>query len=62
MPVLVTCKFAKILSKVTEKSLRRHFFHRSRVRNSKMIGQIRPEFELARGFMPVHVTCKFDDD
>ena len=37
-------------------------FHRSRARNSKMTGQIRPEFELVQNFLPVLVTCKFDDD
>ena len=40
--VLVTCKFNKYPIKVTEKSWRHHFFHRSRARNSKMTGQIRP--------------------
>ena len=44
----------KIQSKVSEKSWSHHFFHRSRAAcNSKMTGQIRPEFELVRDFMPV---------
>ena len=27
-----------------------------------MTGKIQPEFKLVRDFMPVLVTCKFDDD
>ena len=46
---------------MTEKRWRHHFFHRSRARNSKMTGQIRPKFELVRHFMPILVTCKFDE-
>ena len=52
----------QIQSKVTEKSRRHHFFHRSRARNSKKTRQIRPKFELVRDFMFVLVTCKFDGD
>ena len=52
----------KIQSKVTEKSWRHHFFHRSRARYSKMTGQIWPKFELVWDFMPVLVTCKFVED
>ena len=50
----------KIQSKFTEKSWRHHFFHRSRACNSKMTGQIWPEFELLQDFKPVLVTC-YDD-
>ena len=52
----------KFQSKVTEKSWRHHFFHRSRTCNSKMTCQIWPKFELVRDFMSVLVTCKFDED
>ena len=59
---LLPASLTKIQSKVTEKSWRYHFFHRSRARNSKMTGEARPKFELVQDFMPVFVTCKFDDD
>ena len=52
----------KIQSKVTEKSWRHNFFHRSKACNSKMTGQIQRKFELVQDFMPVLVTCKFDED
>ena len=37
-------------------------FHRSKARNAKMTGKIRPAFELVRDFMPVLISSKFDDD
>ena len=52
----------KIQSKVTEKSWWILFLHRLRARNSKMTGQIRPKFEPVRDFMPVPITCKFEED
>ena len=55
MPVLVASKFEKDLIENEH-----HFFHHSRARNSKIIDQIWPYFELVRDFMPVFVTCKFD--
>ena len=36
--------------------------HHLRACNSKMIDQIWPQFELVWDFMPVLVTCKFDED
>ena len=59
---LLLASLTQIQLKVTEKSWRHHFFHRSRARNSKVTGQIRPKFELVRDFMPVLVTCKLDED
>ena len=38
------------------------FFTAQRAHNSKVTGQIRPKFELVWDFMPVLVTCKFDED
>ena len=58
LPAILT----KIQSKVTEKSWRHHFLHCSRALNSKITGQIRPKFEPVRDFMPVLVSCKFDED
>ena len=53
----------KILTKGDwEKLETNFFFHRSRARNSKMTSQIQPKFELVRAFMPVLITCKFDED
>ena len=40
----------------------RGIFWASRAHNSKVTGQIWPEFELFRDFMPVLVTCKIDED
>ena len=37
------------------------FFRLSRASNSKVSGLIRPEFEFIQDFMPVLVTCKFDE-
>ena len=37
-------------------------FCHSRASNSKMSGLIGPKFELDQAFMPVLVTCNFDDD
>ena len=46
------------------RNVKRHlfFFHHSRACNLKVTGQIRPEFEPVQHFMPVLITCKFDDD
>ena len=51
----------KTQSKVTEKSWRHHFFHRWRAGNSKMTSQIRSKFKPVHGFMPVLISCKFDE-
>ena len=37
-------------------------FHHSRASNSKANIPIWPKFELRQDFMPVPVTCKFDED
>ena len=58
----LSASLTKIQSKVTEKSWRHHFFHRSRACNSKMTGQIWPKFELVWDFMPVLISCKSDED
>ena len=52
---------------VTEKSWRHLFpiqsqWERSRANNFVVKSPIRPKFEPIRDFMPVHVTCKFDQD
>ena len=61
MPVLITCKFDKDPIKGDrEKQETSFFFHRWRIGNSKMTGQIRPKFEPVRDFMPVLISCKFD--
>ena len=41
-----------------------HFFANlaSKAWNSKVTGQIQLEFEPVKHFMPVIVTCKFDED
>ena len=57
MPVLVASKFEEDLI-----DNEHHFFHHSRARNSKMIDQNWPLFELVRDFMPVLVACKFNGD
>ena len=36
-------------------------FSQLKGRNSKMTGQIRPEFEPDRDFMPVLISCKFNE-
>ena len=59
---LLPASLTKIQSKVTEKSWRHNFFHRSRARNSKMTDQIRSKYEFVRDFMPVLVTCMLDED
>ena len=38
------------------------FFHRWKTCNTKVTGQIWPEFKPIQDFMPVLVTCKFDDE
>ena len=69
MAVLVTCKFNEDQIK-TECAINRTtfssnvyviFFRHSRACNSKANIPIWPKFELRRDFMPVLVTCKFDE-
>ena len=62
MPVLITCKFDKDPIKGDwEKVETSFFFHGWRTGNSKMTGQIRPKFEPVQDFMPVLISCKFDE-
>ena len=53
MPFLVTCQVWQISY---QRGLRHHFFHHSRACNSKVTGQILPEFEPIQDLMPVLVT------
>ena len=70
MHVLVTSKFdedtiknepASLETPFSHKSMGK-FFRRSRSPNSKGSGPIWPKFEHIQDFMPVFVTCKFDED
>ena len=56
MPVLVASKFEEDLIE------NEHHFFPQRARNSKMIDQIWPYFELVQDFMPVFIICKLDGD
>ena len=66
MNVLVICKFKEdpikqIGQHFPVMSMAKHFCH-SRASNSKVNIPVWPKFELRRDFMPVLVTCKFDED
>ena len=52
----------KIQSKVTEKSWRHQFFHRSRARYSKMTGSDMIEIWTCLTFYACPRYCKFDED
>ena len=71
MAVLVTSKFvddriknAGVIASTIFSQLYVHGkrFRRSRASNSKANSSICPEIELVRDFMPVLVTCKFEED
>ena len=63
MSVLVTCKYDKDPIKCDwEKLDIFFFFHRSRARNSKRTGQLRPKLKPVRDFMAVVLSFKCNED
>ena len=71
MPVLVTSHFdgdsiknerASMETAFSHYESMGNFFRRSRAANSVVSGLIWPKFELARDFMHVLVTCKYEKD
>ena len=72
MPVLVTSKFdeedpiknerASFKTPFSHYKTMGNFFRCSRAPNSEGSDLIWPKFEIVRDFMPVLITCKFDED